>query len=178
MKPIENYDLVNEAGEFKRVPPGAYGVVITNVIDNPEREYLEVYCDITKGEYANYFKSLVESGMKDSSLHIRSYKTKALPFFKAFITAIEKTNPGYKWDWDEKKLIGKKVIAVFGEEEYRDNQGNIRIASRVVEYRSYDAYKEGRIKIPELKKLPESSEELPVQPQTEFTELSEDELPF
>ena len=36
-------------------------------------------------------------------------------FSEAFITAIEKTNPGYKWDWDEKKLIGKNVIAVFGE---------------------------------------------------------------
>lgn len=156
MKPIEGYDLVNEAGEFKRLPAGIYGVKITKVVDQPEKEYLEVYSDIVKGEYANYFKSLVDSGLRDTSLHIRSYKSKALPFFKAFMTAVEKSNPGYKWDWNEQNLVGKNVIGVFGEEEYLDNEGNVRIATRLVEFRSLEAYKEGKIKVPELKKLPES----------------------
>ena len=44
----------------------------------------------------------------DDLLKVYSDK-KALPFFKAFITAVEKTNAGYQWDWDEKKLIGKNV---------------------------------------------------------------------
>ena len=66
---------------------------------------------------ANYFQTLVANGSNDQSRSIRSYKTNALPFFKGFITAVEKTNPGYTWDWDEKKLIGKNVIAVFGEED-------------------------------------------------------------
>ena len=56
MKPIEGYDLVNEAGEFRKLPAGIYGVKITNVVDKSENEYLEIYCDIVKGEYANYFK--------------------------------------------------------------------------------------------------------------------------
>lgn len=178
MKPIEGWDLINEAGEFKPLPAMAVGVRITNVIDVPEKEYFEVYCDITKGEYANYFKTLVDSGLKDTSRSIRSYKPNALPFFKAFITAIEKSNPGYKWDWDETKLIGKGVIAVFGQEEYLDNDGNVRIATRVVEFRSVEALKEGRIKIPELKKLPEtpSKEEQSTAPK--LIDISDDELPF
>ena len=153
MKPIEGYDLITEAGEFKPLPAMIVGVRITNVVDVPENQYLEVYCDITKGEYANYFKTLVDNGLKDTSRSIRSYKQTALPFFKAFITAIEKSNPGYQWDWDEKKLIGKGVIAVFGQEEYLDKEGNIRISTKVVEFRSLEAFEAGRIKLPELKKL-------------------------
>lgn len=178
MKPIEGWDLINEAGEFKPLPAMIAGVRITNVVDVPEKEYFEIYCDITKGEYANYFKTLVDAGLKDTSRHIRSYKTNALPFFKAFITAVEKSNPGYKWDWDEKKLIGKGVIAVFGQEEFLDNDGNVRITTRVQEFRSVEAYKEGRIKIPELKKLPETEKPKQESANLEPLELSDDEIPF
>lgn len=182
MKPIKDYDLINEAGEFKRLPAGIYGVVITNVVDKPENEYLEVYCDIAKGEYANYFKALVDAGLRDTSMSVRSYKTKALPFFKGFIKAVEKTNPGYQWDWDEKKLIGKNVIAVFGEEEYLDKEGNVKIATRVVEFRSLDAYKEGKIKVPELKKLPPQEQPITeptlINPTPQLLELDDDKLPF
>lgn len=177
MRPIEGYDLINEAGEFRKLPAGIYGVRITKVVDKPENEYLEVYCDITKGEYAGYFKSQVDSGFKDLSLHIRSYKTKALPFFKAFITAVEKTNPGFKWDWDEQKLVGKAVIAVFGEEEYLDKEGNVKVGTKLVEFRSLQAYQEGKIKIPDLKKLPESSIDRGVST-TNPVEITETELPF
>jgi hypothetical protein len=179
MKPIEGYELVNEAGEFKQLPKGIYGVKITNVVDKPENEYLEVYSDIVKGEYANYFKALTDAGLRDTSKHIRSYKTKALPFFKAFITAIEKSNPGFTWDWDEKKLIGKYAVAVFGEEEFLDSDGKVRVGTRLVEFRSLEAWKEGRIKVPELKKL--SEEEKPngmVVDSDPVLEIPDSELPF
>lgn len=180
MKPIEGYDLINESGEFRKLPAGVYGVRITKVVDKPENEYLEVYCDIAKGEYANYFKSLVDNGLRDSSLHIRSYKTKALPFFKAFITAVEKTNPGYKWDWDEQKLVGKAVMAVVGEEEYLDKEGNVKVGTKIVEFRSLQAYQEGKVKVPELKKLPANADPRTAlgAPAPLVTDVTDDELPF
>lgn len=177
MKEIKGYELVNEAGEFKRLPAGIYGVKITNVVDNPEKEYLEVYCDITKGEYANYFKTLVDSGMKDTSRTFRSYKSNALPFFKAFITAVEKTNPGYKWDWDEKKLIGKNVIAVFGEEEYEDEEGEIKVSTKIQEFRSLQAYQEGKITVPPLKKLNKPEKEVISESSSELL-VEDEDLPF
>ena len=180
MKPIEGYDLISEAGEFKRLPAGIYGVKITKVVDNPANEYLEVYCDIAQdGEFKNYFETLVKSGMTDTSRSFRSYKQNALPFFKAFITAVEKTNPGYHWDWDEQKLVGKKVMAVFGEEEYKANDGSVKIATRCVEFRSYEAFKEGRIKVPELKKLEEPAAPVVEESKNlEPLEIPDDELPF
>lgn len=177
MKKLDNWEMIDEAGEFKRLPAGIYGVRITNVVDVPEKEYLEVYCDITKGEYANYFKNLVDAGLKDNSKSIRSYKTNALPFFKAFITAVEKTNSGYKWDWDEKKLIGKNVIAVFGEEEYLDKEGNLKVGTKCVEFRSLEAFQSGKIKVPELKKL-SVVEQPAVAPVVAEEVALDDDLPF
>lgn len=175
MKPIEGWDLINEAGDFKRLPAGIYGVKITKVVDNPKEQYFEVYCDIVKGEYANYFATKVQNGGKDTSKSIRSYKDKALPFFKGFITAIEKTNPGYKWDWDETKLVGKKVMAVFGEEEYLDADGTIKVSTKVVEFRSLEAYEAGKLTVPPLKKL----EQQPVEQEPEEEPVPEDDdFPF
>lgn len=48
--------------------------------------------------------------------------------FKAFITAIEKSNTGYDWEktnWDEKTLIGKKFIGVFALKEFQNDMGKI-----------------------------------------------------
>ena len=178
MKPIKEYDLVNEAGEFKRLPAGAYPIKLTKVNDVPEKEYLEVFVDIVKGEYKDYFSTLVANGLNDSSRTCRSYKTNALPFFKGFITAIEKSNQGYQWNWDEKSLEGKYAIGVFGEEEYLKD-GEVRVGTKLVEIRSIQAFKEGKIKIPELKKLPE--DQLPVQQEStnlESVEITDDDLPF
>ena len=174
MKPIQGWDLISEAGEFKRLPAGIYGVKITNIVDVPEKEYWEIYCDITKGEFANYFKMMVDNGLRDTSKTIRSYKQTALSFFKGFITAVEKSNPGYQWDWDESKLIGKNVIAVFGEEEYKDSEGNVKVRTRIQEFRSLEAYQKGEIKVPELKKLPVEEQPEPVVPVT----VNLDDLPF
>ena len=183
MKPIQGYDLVNEAGEYKQLPAGIYGVRITKVVDNPANEYLEIYCDITKGEYANYFKQLTDAGLIDTSKTFLSYKTNALPFFKAFITAVEKTNPGYQWDWDESKLVGKNVMAVFGEEEFIGNDGTVKVSVRVQEFRSLEAYQSGKLTVPERKKLP--ADQLPLQDapkdeskNLESLEIPDDELPF
>lgn len=155
MKPIENWDLIDEAGEFKKLPAGIYLIQFTGVLNVPEKEYLETTCDIAQGDYKGYFKNLVASGLKDRSRFIRSYKQSALSFFKGFITAIEKSNDNFKWDWDENKIIGKKAVGVFAEEEYIDQEGNIKVRTKLHEVRSIPAFKEGKVKIPELKKVTE-----------------------
>ena len=45
--------------------------------------------------------------------------------FKRFITVIEKSNNGYDWEkagWDEKTLVGKVFIGVFGIREFKNMQ--------------------------------------------------------
>lgn len=155
MKPIVGYDQINEAGELKRLVPGIYLLKITDVVDVPDREYLEVYYDIAAGDFKDYFAAAKANIGRDISKECRSYKETALSFFKGFIVAVEKSNPGYNWDWDEKKLIGKYVVGVFGEEEFLGKDNEVKVTTALQEFRSIPAYKEGKLKVPELKKLPE-----------------------
>jgi len=181
----EGYEQVTEAGEVRKLPAGIYGLIITDATDVPDRQYLNINLDIAKGEFKDYFKVI-------GCNYIRSYKTNALPFFKAFITAVEKSNSNYKWDWNEKSLIGKNVVGVFGEEEYVANDGSVKVRVVLKDVRSLQAFKEGTLKVPELKKLspeeieermkqlqPISSEILqPVEEVKTESVITDDDLPF
>lgn len=72
---------------------------------------------------------------------------------KAFITAVENSNPNftYNWEKDIEQLNGKKVGLVFGLEEYEDQEGNIKTATKLTQFRSLD--KIDNIKIPKVKLL-------------------------
>lgn len=158
MKKIEDWNKIDENGNFKLLPPGAYVVEITGIIDHPDKEWLEIYFDIAEGEHTKYFTNLLaKTNGVDKSRTLRSYSTKAMKFFKRFITSIERSNEGFVWDWDEKKLVGKKLVAVYGEEEYihtnDDGIKEMRTSCKVVDWHSTKALKEGTIVLPQKKLL-------------------------
>jgi hypothetical protein len=158
MKKIENFDKINEAGEYKALPPQPYVVRLTNVVDVVDKEYLEIYFDIIEpAEFKGHFKELYDATGKDYSKTIRSYKNEAaMSYFKQFTTAVNKSNPGFLWEksWNEKDLIGKVVIANFGEEEYDDGVSDeIKVSTKVQQFRSGSAYREGKIELLPRKKL-------------------------
>ena len=179
MKVIEGWDLISEAGEIKRLPAGAYACKIIEVVDKPELEYHEVYFDIAEGEFKGYFAALQANTGKNYGVMRRSYKANALPFFKGYIKAIEKSNPGYKWNWDEKTLNGKFCAINFRDEEYFKD-GEVKVMAKPEEVRSLQSLRAGEIKPLPLKKyegeLPVSSETVSaVKPPVE---ISDDDLPF
>ena len=120
-----------------------------------------------------YFATLQTNSGKNYGRITRSYKANALPFFKAFITAVEKSNPGYKWNWDEKTLNGKFCAVAFRDEEYLSD-GQIKVRAKPDEIRSLQALRAGEIKIKPLKKY---EGEMPSE-QPKVVEIPDDELPF
>jgi hypothetical protein len=92
---------------------------------------------------------------------------------KHFTNCIEASNTGYEWDWNEKGLIGKVVGLVLGEEEYKNNAGEIKTKLVVSQVKTVEEIENGDFKIPAPKRLPKE-DELP------FTELNDvlDDLPF
>ena len=72
---------------------------------------------------------------------------------KAFITAVENSNVNFKYDWnkDTNQLVGKKVGLVFGWEEYKNDKDEIKLATKLTQFRSID--KVDNIKIPKVKLL-------------------------
>lgn len=177
MKIIENYDLINEAGELKKLPAGPQICRIVEVLDVPDKEYLDVYFDIADGEFKGYFKTLQDNTGKNYGRITRSYKSSALPFFKAFITAVEKSNPGYKWDWNERGLSGRLCVVNFRDEEYLSD-GQIKVMAKADEIRSIPALRAGEILVKPLKKLEIVQQPVEESRNLDKIEIPDDELPF
>ena len=159
MKKIDNWEAVKVSNGYSRLPAGGYIVEIKDVKDVPEKEYLCIEFDICQGDYkGKYQKEYEEDTRKDkkwpnAATLYRSYSNKAVSMFKGFITAVEKSNSGYKWDWKESSLKNKMLGVIIGDEEYLNSNGQKRIRSKVVSVRSTDIIKSGDFTIPELKTL-------------------------
>ncbi|MEY2669749.1 MAG: hypothetical protein RLZZ577_65 [Bacteroidota bacterium] len=144
-----NLDGVEESKEFVVLPKGLYVAKITKVEDVEDKEYLRVEVDIAEGQYKDFYK---ESKFKLNM--IKSYKDSALPFFKSFITATEKSNDNFKFNEEKlQELVGKKLGIVLAEREYKHSSGGIRESLYIYQTRSIEEIRKGDIKIPDIKKL-------------------------
>ena len=159
MKEMRNLEKIQESGSFEKLPVGGYIIKILAVDDVPEKEYLKIFFDINDGGKKGFFQKAFEEDTRaekkwpNAGSFIRSYKEKALPMFKGFTNAIENSNKGYKWNFDEKSLVNKVVGVVIGEEQYLNQKGQVRTRTYVSAVRSVDTIKKGEFTVPELKKL-------------------------
>lgn len=153
-----NWDNVQEAQEFPKVVPGGYVCRITSVEDVEDREYLKIEFDIAEGELTGHYTELYKAKGFWGGSFIRSYKETARPFFKAFKTAVEESNPGYKFNNDESTLIGKYIGLTIGTEEYEAKDGSAKTRQYVDKARSVAAIRSGDFDIPEDKLLKKPSE--------------------
>ena len=148
-----NWNEIEEIKEYERLTAGGYICGITAVQDVEEKEYLKIEYDVVDGKFKNYFKDLYESKSFWGGSFIKSYKQRALPFFKAFVTSVEASNSGYKFNNDESTLRGKLVGLVLGEEEYYANDGQVKTRLYVADVHSVDKIKSGNFRVPAMKTL-------------------------
>ena len=159
MKRIENWDSIVESTSFKRLKPNGYIVKILKVEDHPEKEYLKIYFDIVKGDDKGYFKKQYDGDTRkekkwpNAGTFIRSYKDSAASMFKGFTNAVEKSNKGYKWDFDEKTLVNKIIGLIIADEQYQNQKGQVRVRNYVAAVRSVETIEKGEYEIPALKEL-------------------------
>ena len=160
MKKINDFDKVQEnGGGFKRIPDGAYIVGVKKVEDVSDKEFLRLELDICKGEYKNWYQQQYDADNRETKywprdgVLVRSYKEKALPFFKGFITAITKSNPKFEWKWNEQDLKNKVFGIVVGTEEYLKKNGGVGTRPYIDSVHSVEAIEKGDYTVPEVKKL-------------------------
>ena len=175
MKEFENWNELEEQEVVSiksYVPVGIYPAKIVAVKDIQEKEYLEIKFDIAKGEYLDFFKKNTINGeWMNQGIYRVSYKESAHQLFRSFITAIQKSNQNYVWNWNEQSLVGKYFIVVMGEEEYLSKDGDVRIAVKPRQARSIEAYQKGLVKELPIKKLKQ-------QPKEDVVEVNLGDLPF
>lgn len=155
MNPVPGY---NEApaytGEVMQLPAGLYVCIVKQVNvqnDTAGKEQMIVCFDIAEGEQKGFYQKQYEArkqnpaNAKWGGVHRQFTHDKGLPFFKGMICSIEKSNNGYKWDWNEKGLVGKRFGGVFGREEFLTQDGQKKFATKLMQIRSVEGLKEATV---------------------------------
>ena len=198
MEKIDNFDKVEaNGGSGDRLAVGAYVCLIGGVTDHPDnatkvgddanKSYIELLFDICEGKYVKYFENAQKKFGGNYGGVVRRYygNAKSQSFFKGFTTSVEKSNAGYKWNWDEKTLVGKKVVIVFREEEYVNKANEVKTAIRPYMFRSIEDLKAGKVEIPtEVYTLEKQHKQRPEPKPVEGSknldkiDIKDDDLPF
>lgn len=186
-----NMSNVNAAGNYPRPVPGGYVMEINAVTNNPQKEQLEICLEFTDGNLKGYCANIKERFNFWPARCTKSYKDKALPFFKAFIEAVQASNEdttglviGDFEDVDETKLVGKAVGVVVGEREYDGNDGTRKKAIDWYNatFVSIDDIFKGNYEVPELRitgtKATVTEAVDVVDMSASFGPVSDDDVPF
>lgn len=191
MEKIEGYDTAQAlTGEYEKLKPGGYICKIIAAREEKSKsgnKMLTLALDIDEGDNKGFFMKRWEElrkEQKDPNQEIKypnaavyhqmlEGNEKALGFLKGLMTSLEASNSNFKWNWDEKKLIGLRCGAIFGEEEYEKLDGSVGISCKIKFIRTIKCIEEGNFKVPDLKKLPTRGDA------AEFSGAADnDDLPF
>lgn len=134
-----NEAAAQRPGEFQGIEPGNYCGVILNAAEGETQNgspFIEFAVDILDGKYARYYQKDYNAqkpidGVKKWRGTVRYFTTeKALGMLKGAFESIEESNPGYKWDWNEATLKGKKVGLRIRREQYEASDHTLKFATK------------------------------------------------
>lgn len=124
--------------DFEQLPVGGYVCKIMNAEVLPVRnggERMNLAIDIDEGDYKGFFTKQYKEDTREDKKWRGNFNiflprddgseqdTWAKNRFNNLIGCVEDANDGFHWDWDEKKLKGKKIALVFRREEYHKTDG-------------------------------------------------------
>lgn len=152
MKKFNGYDEIKAYQEKERLPRGAYILKILNAeeVTNSFGTVLVFSFDIAEGEFKDFYRQDYNNQFQEDKKWKGTYRlfepredgsqrdawTKSK--FKGVMTAFEESNPGYHFDWDEKKLVGKLIGGLFINKEWEmgDRSGWFTSCERFVDIMS------------------------------------------
>lgn len=165
MKPTTNYDDIQAYKKQERLPAGGYAIKILNA-EEENTQYgrkLRLDFDIAEGDFRGFFQQnysdQVEPKKWKGSIRLSCPEDptdendrKAAARFKGTMTDIEEANPGFHWDWDETKLKGKVIGAMFRNKEY-DFDGRHGFFTECCWLTRLDIIRDGKYTVPDDKLL-------------------------
>lgn len=166
LKKPSNYDEILVNDDFTPISLGGHKGIIMGVEEYTSElsgnTSLKVSVDTAKDDeqpnyFADQYRNDTRTDKKWSNSAIKYVSLKddenCVRMLKAFITAVENSNAGFKYDWNKEvdQLKGKKVGLVFGLEEYQNDKGETKTIAKLNQFRSVDKVKD--VKIPKVKLL-------------------------
>lgn len=132
MKKLNGYETAQAYSEQERLPAGGYILKILNVKyqENNWGDVIILSFDIEEGEHKGFYAANYRAQTQEDKKWKGAYRLKvpkddgseqdnwAMRRFKTVISNFEESNQGYHWDWDEQKLKGKLIGALFNNKEY------------------------------------------------------------
>ena len=132
MRAYKDFRAEKASGSREILPAGGYVCEIKSakeeVFDWGSRLALAI--DVVEGEYAGFFKKDFDGNDREDRKWRGIYRI-SIPkddgsemdgwtkrTFNNFIWAVQESNPGYTWNWDEKTLKGKKLGVIYRNREW------------------------------------------------------------
>ena len=139
MKKFEGFEAKKATSGREHLPAGGYVCDIKSAkveeyhSDKGDFSALILAIEVAEGQYAGFWKKDYDQNTNDDKKWRGTYRI-SIPrddgteqdawtkrSFGNFIWAVQESNPGYTWDWDEKKLKGKKVGVLYRNKEWEMN---------------------------------------------------------
>lgn len=188
MKPYSGYKAEKMAGGREIIPAGGYvaQILSTEVLEYTWGKVLAISFDVTEGEHKDFFKRDY-AGQVGEDKKWRGVCRLTVPkddgsekdewsknSFNNAMYAIEESNSGYAWNWDEKTLKGKSAGVLFRNKEWEFND-KTGWTTECYSLASVDDIRNNKFKIAKDKPLKNKSVST-----GGFTDLPEDDpdLPF
>lgn len=199
MKPFKNYDKTQTFSSRPTLPEGGYICKILNAeekvykSDKGEFHKLEVSFDIIEGEHKGFFAADYHSQQNEDKKWKGVLKMsvptddgteldeKIKSAFKTNITAIEESNNGYHWDWNEAALKGLVVGCIFQLQEW-EWKGRSGWKAQPYGFADAEKIRSGDFKVPKPRPLKGKASSAPATNNNSLADFEEviadSDLPF
>ena len=193
MRPFKDYDKTQAFAEYERLPKGGY--ILTVLAVKLERwasgdEYLQISCDISEGEYTSFFAKQYKDDSREDKKWKCNYNL-SIPKddgserdgwtkrrFKTVMNAFEDSNPGYRWEWNESTLKGKKIGGLFNIRQWEKSDGSIGEATNLAQLTTVESIQKGTYKLPKDKLIEQTETTATDDFVTAASLFNDDALPF
>lgn len=176
-----NWNSIQSTNDtFTPLPAGPYVAKVTDAIDNPEKEYVEVIYDIAEGQHAGYYSD--EWGKSHPYAHhfYMSYKETALGMLKGRLDAFAASNAGFDpfaaWDGGRLDMFRGRIVGINLQEEEYERDGEVRVRLNVCGVMDVQRVRDGKVKPKPRKTLGGSASTKPAAQQAPA--LNDSDLPW
>ena len=160
MKQFSKFETaqIKTGSVFDPLPKGAYVIKIVKAKEEPnksgEGSHIKVAFDIAEGEYKDFYKKQFEAiadedkhwpydGVHNLVAPDDNSPQWMIDAFGTFVAALEDSNEGYHWDWNEAKWKGLVVGALFRIEQ-NEKDGNVYDHTRPFWFRNAQLVRDGK----------------------------------
>lgn len=166
MRPFKDYDKTQAYTEYETLPKGGYVLSVLGVSINKWQsgdEYIQISCDIAEGEYAGFYAKRYKEDTREDKKWSCNYNLTipkddgserdgwAKRRFKTVMNAFEDSNPGFRWEWNEEALKGKKIGGLFNIRQWEKNDGSVGEATNLAQLIDVNKIASGDYKLPKDK---------------------------